>query len=751
MNKLENLSFHKKLRYNFFLYLLFFLLFCGTAIYGFSKVKTLFNNVATDTVPDIVAILELKSASNRLFAEIQGFVATGDEGEIDEFYESVEEFNTWLDEWTVAPGDTTELELKNQMVVHAEVFSNYAQVIFDQFIIQKQQLKSHNKLHVDFMDRFSRFDSVAQSNGHQQFAIDLYNDVNLLLIETYKIISTHIEDDDDEDQSGEPEQVSAGENEQQMMELLFDQRFESLEATLVNRPTIIPYDPIYHLTQTILQSAQQLAGTSATIYETLDNVEEYEEDILETLDSAIALQTREVKDSFERADNTVSNFTTMFILMSALFMVAFSIIFRQLGQSIAIRMDKLVASIKEISNGNFTNRADVKGQDEIGQLGKYFNEMTDKLETTTVSKDYVNSILVGLNESLVVVSTDGVLETVNQATLTLLGYQQHELIGKHYSVLFASDCSEKVQELLQSNASRKELNYVSKEGVSIPVLLSSSHTLGMQGEVTGNVCVASDIRQLKVVQSALEESYNELQVAQQQLVQSSKLASIGELSAGVAHELNQPLMIIRTGSQMLERKRTKGTLDDAYLEKFIGSVNANSKRMMKIIDHLRTFARQSSVEYNPMKVNSVIENCFYMIGEQLRLHDIVAEQSLEDNLPEVRGDSNQLEQVVLNLLTNARDAVDANGAEKRVTITTQRSIDNPDHIEILVSDNGTGIPVDKQDQVFDPFFTTKEEGKGTGLGLSISYGIIEAHSGTIDVMSTGQQGTTMRIQLPILS
>ncbi|MBM7036000.1 sensor histidine kinase [Vibrio ulleungensis] len=703
-------------------------------------------------MPDIVAILELKSASNRLFAEIQGFVATGDEGEIDEFYESVEEFNTWLDEWTVAPGDETELELKKQMVLHAEVFSNYAQVIFDQFVIQKQQLKSHNQLHVDFMNRFSRFDSVAHSNGHQQFAIDLYNDVNLLLIETYKIISTHIEDDDDgEDQGGEPEQISAGENEQQMMELLFDQRLESLEATLVNRPTFMPYDPIYHLTETILQSAQQLAATSATIYETLDNVEEYEEEILETLDSAITLQTREVEDSFERADITVSNFTAMFIVMSALFTVVFSIISRQLGQSIAIRMGKLVASIKEISNGNFTNRADVKGQDEIGQLGKYFNEMTDKLETTTVSKDYVNSILVGLNESLVVVSTDGVLETVNQATLALLGYQQHELIGKHYSVLFASECVGEVQEVLQSNASRKELNYVSKEGERIPVLLSSSHTLGMLGEVTGNVCVASDIRQLKIVQSALEESYNELQVAQQQLVQSSKLASIGELSAGVAHELNQPLMIIRTGSQMLERKRTKGTLDDAYLEKFIGSVNANSKRMMKIIDHLRTFARQSSVEYNPMKVNSVIENCFYMIGEQLRLHDIVAEQSLEDNLPEVRGDSNQLEQVVLNLLTNARDAVDENSAEKRVTITTQRSIDKPDHIEILISDNGTGIPVDKQDHVFDPFFTTKEEGKGTGLGLSISYGIIEAHSGTIDVMSTGQQGTTMRIQLPILS
>ena len=305
----------------------------------------------------------------------------------------------------------------------------------------------------------------------------------------------------------------------------------------------------------------------------------------------------------------------------------------------------------------------------------------------------------------------------------------------------------------------------------------------------------------------LEEKARELIKTQAQLIHSGKLASIGEFASGVAHELNQPLMVLRGTAQLVSRHFGKNRLAPDKLLEELEPIERNTKRMMNIINHLRVFSRQSQPDLKPVDVNQIIEDSFLMVGEQLRLLNIEVKKELDADLPKTKGDANQLEQVFLNLITNARDAIlqrsEVRGRRSgvsgkkskyrgRLEITTrmgqtdnqpfdsghgcerhdlsrsalssqpkgsptsrverQSTVNNQQSqkfVEILIRDNGGGIPSDKIDKIFDPFFTTKEVGKGTGLGLSISYGIIQDHKGEIEVAETGTEGTTFRIRLPI--
>jgi len=275
------------------------------------------------------------------------------------------------------------------------------------------------------------------------------------------------------------------------------------------------------------------------------------------------------------------------------------------------------------------------------------------------------------------------------------------------------------------------------------------------------VLLRKEIAERMHAEEALKKAYETLQSTQAQLIQSAKLASIGELAAGVAHELNQPLMVIRSTAQFIERDAKNERLDRDKLIDLLRDVERNTKRMMNTISHLRVFSRQSSKDFSAVDVNRVIEDCFLMVGEQLRVHNIEIRKTLEPMLPKILGDANQLEQVFLNQITNARDALEQReqdeGANtegesrniKTIEILTRVSEDDKDNLEILIKDTGGGIQEENMGKIFDPFFTTKEIGKGTGLGLSISYGIIKDHQGEIEVAETGPQGTTFRIRLPI--
>jgi signal transduction histidine kinase len=265
------------------------------------------------------------------------------------------------------------------------------------------------------------------------------------------------------------------------------------------------------------------------------------------------------------------------------------------------------------------------------------------------------------------------------------------------------------------------------------------------------------LNSLEVANTGVQAAYDELQKTQTKLVQSAKLASIGELAAGMAHELNQPLTVIRGTTQMLRRGLDADKLEKAIVGPQLALIEKNTKRMMNIIEQLRTFSSQSSQEKSWTDINKAIKGCLIILGEQMRVNDIAVEVDLAKALPEVWCDRNQIEQVFLSLITNAFDAVleKADPSESVhggvLSLSTRQSPGPPVQVEIRVRDNGIGIREDRLDWIFDPFFTTKEVGKGSGLGLSISYGIIQDHQGDLRVEETGPAGTTFLIRLPVIS
>jgi len=239
-----------------------------------------------------------------------------------------------------------------------------------------------------------------------------------------------------------------------------------------------------------------------------------------------------------------------------------------------------------------------------------------------------------------------------------------------------------------------------------------------------------------------------------QLIQASKMATLGTMASGIAHEINQPLNVIQVCSDYFMKMIKKGeTIDEEDFYAMAEEIERNVQRAAQTITHMKDFSRQSEVESDQLNINRPITDVFKILGQQLRIHGIDVTMDLADDLPPIVADHNRLEQVFINLVTNARDALDEKEAQSDGQdwnkILKIKSCVEDDHVVVTVYDNGIGIPEDIRDKVFEPFFTTKDVGKGTGLGMSISYGIIKDYSGTIDVESNPGNGTTFTITFPI--
>jgi signal transduction histidine kinase/PAS domain-containing protein len=226
---------------------------------------------------------------------------------------------------------------------------------------------------------------------------------------------------------------------------------------------------------------------------------------------------------------------------------------------------------------------------------------------------------------------------------------------------------------------------------------------------------------------------------ERRLVQSDKLTSIGVLAAGVAHEVNTPLAVISSYSQML----AKQLADDERKSGILDKIAKQTFRASEIVNSLLNFSRTSSTTYTSTDLNKVIEETLVLIGPQLEKTRVQVRRELDPLLPPIRGNAGKLQQVFLNLMLNARDAM-SGGGELRVCTTF-----DADAARVRVSDSGHGIPPDKLSRIFDPFYTTKAAGKGTGLGLSISYGIVREHGGIIEVSSRVGEGTTFQMEFPL--
>ena len=241
---------------------------------------------------------------------------------------------------------------------------------------------------------------------------------------------------------------------------------------------------------------------------------------------------------------------------------------------------------------------------------------------------------------------------------------------------------------------------------------------------------------------------------EQQLIQASKMATLGEMATGVAHELNQPLSVIKTASNFFIRKvKKKEPIREDILKTMAEEIDSHVDRASKIINHLRQFGRKSDLGLESVQINQIIIKAFEIFSQQLKVRGIDTAWALQDDLPQVMVDPDRLEQVFINLLINARDAImdrlekeDPQAFDKKIFLRTQSE---QNKVIIDVCDTGIGIPPSIVDKIFEPFFTTKEVGKGTGLGLSISYGIIKDFGGNIRVSENEPQGTCFAISIPI--
>ena len=237
----------------------------------------------------------------------------------------------------------------------------------------------------------------------------------------------------------------------------------------------------------------------------------------------------------------------------------------------------------------------------------------------------------------------------------------------------------------------------------------------------------------------IEERTQELRTAQEQLLQSEKLASIGQLAAGVAHEINNPMGVILGFAQGI----LKTLPEDALLRKPLTTVEKESLRCKRIVQNLLDFARRSEPTLHLININKLIDASCELVEHPISLQDVKLIKGYDPALPSIMVDPNQLQQVFINIMLNAYQAMPNGGT---LHITTRKVGSD---LQVIFTDTGTGIPPEKIQNIFDPFFTTKEVGEGTGLGLSVSYGIVKAHGGDIEVESQAGKGTTFVIKLPL--
>ena len=336
-----------------------------------------------------------------------------------------------------------------------------------------------------------------------------------------------------------------------------------------------------------------------------------------------------------------------------------------------------------------------------------------------------------------------ILDVNNAATLTYQ-YAREELLQMSFLDLFDADEAREVQSELKD--SHKDV-YIFIPRISAKKrdgrhLFLHLHAGAVQFEKQGTKELARTliIRTVDITRR-LEQ--------QAMLAQAGKMATLGEMATGVAHELNQPLNVIQVGTDFLTKTINRGReFSHDELLKVSRNISEQVERATNIVDHLREFGRKSDLEVYPLDVNEPIRSVFTLLGQQLNLRNIEVDLNLAPNLSNILADKNRLEQIFLNLVTNARDAMEAKGpdAVRRLTIATHQE---GGRVLATVSDTGKGMEEGIRKKIFDPFFTTKEAGKGTGMGLSITYNLVKDFGGDIDVESTPDVGTTFTIRFPV--
>ena len=358
------------------------------------------------------------------------------------------------------------------------------------------------------------------------------------------------------------------------------------------------------------------------------------------------------------------------------------------------------------------------------------------------TKEFLENIMESSVDGIVTTNLKGEVTYLNRAMEKVIGAQREDVLGEHISHYYVRGMEEAKDIMKRLRAKERAENYEmevrAKGGDSLTILTSIFLLRDETNRIIGTAGIFKDVTQQKQLEAKLKE-------AQANLVEASKMRALGELVAGVAHELNNPLM----ASQTILHVILKNLHDDCPNRPRLDLIRKCNDRIEKIVQHLKEFSRQTRPEIREIHINQPIENALMITGQQLLDHNITIVKRLVEGLPKIRGDANQMEQVFLNLISNAKDAMDAVKGEKKLTIRSYlMEGEGSPKVIISVRDTGMGISEEDLDKVFEPFFTTKPVGQGTGLGLSLCYGIIESHGGRIEIKSQPGEGTEVTVILP---
>jgi two-component system NtrC family sensor kinase len=387
-------------------------------------------------------------------------------------------------------------------------------------------------------------------------------------------------------------------------------------------------------------------------------------------------------------------------------------------------------------------------KNEKGEVVGYQGINLDISERKRIENELreANEFFMNLIESSVdgIIAADmkGNIFIFNKGAEALSGYKAEEVIGKlHITKIYPEGVAKEIMKKLRSpeyggvgKLNPAQFNVVNNVGEEIPIQLSAALIYDGTRKEVASVGIFTDLRPRLMMEKKLQETHV-------QLVSSEKMASLGKLAAGIAHEINNPLGGILIYSSLMMEDLPETDSRRADLVRIVQEAG----RCKEIVKSLLEFARQTEPKMEPTDVNRAITDGLFFLVNQALFHNIHIVKKLDAFLPFVRGNASQLKQVFMNIIVNAAEAMRGGGT---LTITTFSA---PDQKTVFVEfdDTGEGIPPENLTRIFDPFFTTKEVGKGTGLGLATSYGIVEDHGGKISVESQAGEGTTFTIELPV--
>ena len=373
---------------------------------------------------------------------------------------------------------------------------------------------------------------------------------------------------------------------------------------------------------------------------------------------------------------------------------------------------------------------------------RWLDTAEELARTYTFQKNLIESSIDGI----IGCSPDDKVIIFNKASEDMLGYPKEVVLRKmSIDTFFPPGKYKELKEKLYGHQyggkyrlTLYETNLVAISGQLIPAQFSGA-VLSEGGEEIGSVAFFRDLREIR----RLEQQFAD----QARLLHQDKMISLGRLAASVVHEINNPLAGVLNYARLMLKILKKGPLTNDYQEKFENYLNLMENeinRCSTIVSNLLTFSRKSEVEFTNVALNELVERCLMLSGHKLKLSNISPETQLHERLPVIKGDYNQLQQCVINLIFNAIDAMPDGG--KLMVATSHSSGDRT--VSIRIQDTGYGISENDLSHIFEPFFTTKSEGQGLGLGLSMVEGIVERHKGRIEVTSELGKGTTFTVLFP---